>query len=72
MQAPPDKLYGADLGSRYQRQYLALGRQFRAGTIGEMRGSRANAPLTLDLVATEADSVPMELRPGFVEPRTAR
>ena len=71
MQDAPDKLYGADLGSRYQRQYLALGRQFRAGSIGEMRGARGdgeNSPLTLDLVATEADSVPMELRPGFVEP----
>ena len=75
MQEEPDKLYGADLGSRYQRQYLALGRQFRPGTIGEMRGVR-NAvdvsPLTLDLVSTEEDSVPMELRPGFVEPASSR
>jgi dCTP deaminase len=75
MQEPPDKLSGADLGSRYQRQYLALGRQFRAGSIGEMRGgsrSLARSPLTLDLVTTEEDSVPMELRPGFVEPATPR
>jgi dCTP deaminase len=72
MQAPPDKLYGADLGSRYQRQYLALGRQFRSGSTGEMRGARRNAPLTLDLVATEADLVPMELRPGFVDPKEPR
>ena len=71
MQEAPDKLYGADLGSRYQRQYLALGRQFRAGSIGERRGSagrRPDSPLTLDLVSAEADSLPMELRPGFVEP----
>ncbi len=75
MQEEPDKLYGADLGSRYQRQYLALGRQFRAGSIGEMRGgssSLARSPLTLDLVTTEEDSVPMELRPGFVEPASSR
>jgi dCTP deaminase len=75
MQEAPDKLYGADLGSRYQRQYLALGRQFRAGSIGEMRGARAaskQSPLTLDLVANEEDSVPMELRPGFVEPVSSR
>jgi dCTP deaminase len=74
MQAKPDKLYGADLGSRYQRQYLALGRQFRTGSIGEMRGAagtRRDSPLTLDLVTTEADAAPMELRPGFVEPRDA-
>jgi dCTP deaminase len=75
MQEAPDKLYGAELGSRYQRQYLALGRQFRAGSINEMRGSggaRRESPLTLDLVASEADSVPMELRPGFVEPDETR
>jgi dCTP deaminase len=75
MQEAPDKLYGADLGSRYQRQYLALGRQFRAGSIGEMRGTRGarqDSPLTLDLVTTEADSLPMELRPGFVEPAGSR
>ena len=71
MQEAPDKLYGADLGSRYQRQYLALGRQFRAGSIGEMRGTHGasqQSPLTLDLVSGEDDSAPMELRPGFVEP----
>jgi dCTP deaminase len=71
MQEAPDKLYGADLGSRYQRQYLALGRQFRTGSVGRMSGSsRAGheSPLTLDLVAGSNDSVPMELRPGFVEP----
>jgi dCTP deaminase len=75
MQEAPDKLYGAELGSRYQRQYLALGRQFRAGSIGEMRGARNHveaSPLTLDLVAAEEDGVPMELRPGFVEPATSR
>ena len=71
MQEAPDKLYGADLGSRYQRQYLALGRQFRTGSIGEMGASRATrpgSPMTLDLVTDASDdSVPMELRPGFVE-----
>ncbi len=34
MAARPDELYGAAIGSRYQRQKLALGRQFRAGTDG--------------------------------------
>ena len=75
MQEPPDKLYGADLGSRYQRQYLALGRQFRPGPVGEMRGgrgARGDSPLTLDLMSTEADAAPMELRPGFVEPAGTR
>jgi dCTP deaminase len=70
MQYRPDKLYGADLGSRYQRQYLALGRQFRSGSVGEMKGansSQEELPLTLRLVAGDGDSVPMELRPGFVE-----
>jgi dCTP deaminase len=30
----PDELYGSGLGSRYQRQYLALGRQFRTDQAG--------------------------------------
>src|SRR5207253_9769866 len=63
MQEPPDKLYGADLGSRYQRQYLALGRQFRPGPVGEMRrarGPRADSPLTLDLMTGDTDAAPME------------
>lgn len=30
MSAEPDIAYGSGLGSRYQRQYLALGRQFKA------------------------------------------
>lgn len=29
MSTEPDQVYGSDIGSRYQRQYLALGRQFR-------------------------------------------
>lgn len=30
MTEPPEKAYGSAIGSRYQRQYLALGRQFKA------------------------------------------
>ncbi len=36
MQAPADKPYGLDLGSRYQRQHLALGRQFKRDPASEM------------------------------------
>jgi hypothetical protein len=34
MSTRPDQLYGAGLGSRYQRQYLALSRQFRQDQAG--------------------------------------
>ena len=37
MAARPDELYGAGIGSRYQRQGLALGRQFRAERMGVPR-----------------------------------
>lgn len=69
MQDPPDQAYGAGLGSRYQRQYLALGRQFRPGSIGEMAGdaqrSSGKSPLTLDLIDSDPNAVPMTLDPGF-------
>jgi hypothetical protein len=34
MSSRPEQLYGAGLGSRYQRQYLALSRQFRQDQAG--------------------------------------
>ncbi|HEV8402414.1 MAG TPA: 2'-deoxycytidine 5'-triphosphate deaminase [Candidatus Limnocylindrales bacterium] len=37
MAARPDELYGEGIGSRYQRQGLALGRQFRAERMGVPR-----------------------------------
>src|SRR4029079_74690 len=36
----PDELYGEGIGSRYQRQGLALGRQFRAERMGVPRAGR--------------------------------
>jgi hypothetical protein len=37
MASRPDELYGEGIGSRYQRQGLALGRQFRAERMGVPR-----------------------------------
>jgi len=55
METEPDELYGSTsaIGSRYQRQYLTLGRQFRADTYGRAAGKRQRA--------LEARPVPLEL-----------
>ena len=48
MAARPDELYGSAIGSRYQRQNLALGRQFRAERMGKPRsGPRLEQVLRL-------------------------
>ena len=51
MSTRPDQLYGAGLGSSFQRQYLALSRQFRADQAGvpkpRLRKRVDQAPLAL-------------------------
>ena len=73
MQAAPDQAYGASIGSRYQRQYLALGRQFKASTTGELQRGElqlfGDRPMDLQLVASEPDVVPMPLE---LTPSTGR
>jgi dCTP deaminase len=65
MAARPDELYGAAIGSRYQRQKLALGRQFRAERMGVPRsGPRAElnqSPLPL-VPDAQADPLPVFAR----------
>jgi dCTP deaminase len=61
MASMPDELYGAGVGSRYQHQELALGRQFRAERMGIPRaGPRKKVHQTpLALVPAEADTKPL-------------
>jgi dCTP deaminase len=58
MSSPPDRLYGTT-GSRYQRQYLALGRQFKAD-----RGAELKEAQELRLF----DTRPMDLESMAVDP----
>jgi hypothetical protein len=67
MEAAPDVAYGTSMGSRYQRQYLALGRQFKAGPTavmadhaGELQLFGRN-PLRLERIESDPDHVPMRL-----------
>jgi dCTP deaminase len=68
MAEPPDVAYGARIGSRYQRQYLALGRQFKADKGAQLeKGSDlllfGEEPMELESLADAAldDDVPFEL-----------
>jgi dCTP deaminase len=54
MAEPPDELYGSGIGSRYQRQSLTLGRQFRADQVG-MKKPRAAAAYRPIQLAAEID-----------------
>ncbi|MFL5721037.1 MAG: 2'-deoxycytidine 5'-triphosphate deaminase [Chloroflexota bacterium] len=65
MAARPDELYGEGIGSRYQRQGLALGRQFRAERMGVPRaGPRKKSDQTpLRLVPdSKAEPLPVIAR----------
>ncbi|MFL5712835.1 MAG: 2'-deoxycytidine 5'-triphosphate deaminase [Chloroflexota bacterium] len=65
MAARPDELYGEGIGSRYQRQGLALGRQFRADRMGVPRaGPRKKSDQTpLRLVPdSKAEPLPVIAR----------
>ncbi len=53
MTEPPEQAYGSGIGSRYQRQYLALGRQFKAD-----RGAQLERDSDLRLFGDEP--IPME------------
>lgn len=56
----PDELYGASIGSRYQRQYLTLGRQFRPDRKGAQVARSANvAQDPLPLTANGSDRAPL-------------
>lgn len=63
MSGRPDELYGSSIGSRYQRQYLALGRQFVVDQMGipKPRKSREGTQTPLPLVSAEGD--PFDLAP---------
>ncbi len=58
----PDELYGTDIGSRYQRQYLALGRQFKpdvsAGGGARRRNGVGQEPLPLESWSGDPDELP--------------
>jgi hypothetical protein len=61
----PDQVYGSDIGSRYQRQYLALGRQFKDDSRGRRQTAPSVAvqtPLPLEVVGRPlTDSLPLEI-----------
>jgi dCTP deaminase len=62
MAAPPDEAYGARIGSRYQRQYLALGRQFKPDKGAQLEsGSElllfGERPMDLEALTGPANSV---------------
>jgi dCTP deaminase len=70
MSAPPEAAYGAGLGSRYQRQYLALGRQFKADKGAQLEQSSdlklfQEKPMLLesldDELSDEHGSSPLEM-----------
>jgi dCTP deaminase len=54
----PDQLYGAGLGSRYQRQYLTLSRQFRPDQAGRRKPR----------IKSRIDQVPLRLVDGRSAP----
>jgi hypothetical protein len=70
MQTEPDLAYGSRIGSRYQRQLLALGRQFKPGPTGQMTDDRADlrlfagTPLRLERTDSGPDQVPLKLQPA--------
>ena len=69
MTEAPDTIYGAAMGSRYGRQYLALGRQFKPDRGAQLEPSSelflfSPEPMGLASLASEgesAGSLPMEL-----------
>jgi dCTP deaminase len=68
MTARPDLVYGAGIGSRYQRQYLALGRQFRSDQLGIPKPRTSGGDRPLQLVAQfDADETTRPLSVDFRE-----
>jgi dCTP deaminase len=69
MSAAPDATYGAALGSRYQRQYLALGRQFKADKGAQLERSSdlllfSEEPMELESLGDSANGhgeAPLEI-----------
>ncbi len=62
MAARPDELYGSAIGSRYQRQNLALGRQFMADRAGIPRSSPRKKEAEPLLLVPQAED-PFDVRP---------
>jgi dCTP deaminase len=65
MASMPDQLYGSAIGSRYQRQYLTLGRQFRPDPFGRAAKKRQRmseaVPLPLELGTVGPDVEPLTI-----------
>jgi dCTP deaminase len=69
MTEAPEKAYGAALGSRYQRQYLALGRQFKPDKGAQLEPRTelllfGNEPMAMEALAEPGDGgsvAPLEL-----------
>jgi dCTP deaminase len=65
MTSVPDQLYGLGIGSRYQRQYLTLGRQFRPDRTGgatPRSKSISQDPLPLEPIASNGlDPAPLPI-----------
>lgn len=68
MAARPDELYGSALGSRYQRQNLALGRQFMADRAGIPRSSPKKKEAEPMLLVPQAAD-PFDVQPLTVSAR---
>lgn len=65
MAETPDEAYGLAIGSRYQRQYLTLGRQFRSDRKGIRKGRKlsiAQDPLPLELAPNGPTPLALHLR----------
>jgi dCTP deaminase len=63
MSEPPDTPYGAELGSRYQRQHLALSRQFRADQKGKPKPRRSKRVEQHPLPLVAGVGAPFDLQP---------
>jgi dCTP deaminase len=62
MSARPDELYGTALGSRYQRQYLALSRQFKVDQAAVRRSRAGEARSPMAIVSAQPAPLPVAPR----------
>ena len=63
MAAHPDELYGTGIGSRYQRQYLALSRQFKMDQAGVRKPRIRTRVDQRPLALVAAESTPLPVTP---------
>jgi dCTP deaminase len=69
MTEPPAVAYGSQLGSRYQRQHLALSRQFRSDQSGRPKPRRSRRVDQDPLALVAGVGAPFHVQPLPLEPR---